>query len=174
MGQNNLGYELTLPEIDQVAFVVEDVDDWIEKLSNIVGVKPWEVYKADPSRISNGTYRGEPAEFSMYLAHGHVGDTMIELIEPIDGPTIYQDFLDDHGEGFHHFGVFSWGKEETYEVVDQMEAAGMPVIQSANYGGAEFWYFDTEEELNGIILETAVRHQPVEEARTPEYIYPSE
>lgn len=158
--------------MDQLAFVVEDVDDWMERLGKICNIQPWEVFRAEPPKLTEGTYHGENAEFSMYLAHGYAGDTMIELIQPLEGPTIYQDFLDEHGEGFHHIGCFSWGEEETYEIVELFEEYDMPVIQSANYGGADFWYFDTFDELNGVYLETAVRHKPVAEARTPAYTYP--
>ena len=38
----------------------------------------------------------------MKLALTWVGDTMWEVIEPVDGPSIYKEFLEEHGEGLHH------------------------------------------------------------------------
>ena len=41
----------------------------------------------------------------MKLSVARTGNTMWELIEPVDGPSIYQEFLDERGEGLHHLIV---------------------------------------------------------------------
>lgn len=45
----------------------------------------------------------------------------------------------------------------------------MPVIQSGNYDGVEFWYFDTVDELNGTIFEIAANLEAIPE---PDATYP--
>jgi methylmalonyl-CoA/ethylmalonyl-CoA epimerase len=52
------------------------------------------------------TFRGREQPYSMKLALAQLGETMYELIEPLDGPNTYQEFLDTHGEGLHHLGFF--------------------------------------------------------------------
>ena len=45
------------------------------------------------------------------------------------------------------------------------EAAGMSVLQSGSIHDGTFWYFDTGEELNGVVFETSDRN--VRDAPTP-------
>jgi hypothetical protein len=39
----------------------------------------------------------------------------------------------------------------------------MPVLQSGVYGEVPHWYFDTEEQLNGVIFETATNVEAIPE-----------
>ena len=41
----------------------------------------------------------------MLGAETHVGDMGFELLQPLEGPSIYREWLDEHGEGLHHFAV---------------------------------------------------------------------
>lgn len=169
--------DIDLPGVDQVAIVVEDLKDGMDRYRAILGVEPWIVYRFEPPDLTDTTYRGASVEYGMLLALGFAGDVMIELIEPTITPNLYRDHLEEHGEGLHHIAYFGWDEQETYEVIEQFEAAGMPVIQSGNFLGTEYWYFDTIDELNGVIFETAVRRnvddrQPI--ATYPEDPYPPE
>ncbi|MFW6317453.1 MAG: VOC family protein [Halorubrum sp.] len=151
--------DVTIPEITQVAFVVEDLDDGMNRFAGVLGVDQWDVYRFEPPRLRDRTYRGEPHDYSMALAITDVGGTMLELIEPLDGESIYTEHLAAHGEGLHHVGCFAF--DDDAAVIEQFEAAGMDVVQSGTFGpedadeGVSFWYFDTADELNGVIFETA-------------------
>jgi len=159
--------DIEIPEITQVAFVVEDLEDGMDRFSNILGVGPWDVYRFEPPALTDRTFRGESHEYSMRLALADVGETMLELIEPLEGPSIYTEHLEEHGEGLHHVACFAF--EDPHAVIDAFEDAGMPVIQSGNFDGVEYWYFDTADELNGTIFETAANLEAIPE---PEMSYP--
>jgi catechol 2,3-dioxygenase-like lactoylglutathione lyase family enzyme len=161
---------IDLPEVDQVAFVVEDLDDGMSRFHQMMGIEPWKVYEYEPPEMEQMTYHGEEVEFSARVGLSYAGDTMFELIEPVSGPNIYDDHLDKHGEGLHHIGYFSWSEEEVYEIVEAVEDAGIGILQSGHYLGTDFWYFDTAEQLNGLIFETACRRNAKE--REPAYTYP--
>ena len=75
---------------------------------------------------------------------------MWEIVEPLEGRTIYNDFLDEHGEGIHHVafaGREEGGSEMPYgEQIAEFVKRGFPVIQSGLLKDvARFHYFDTEE-----------------------------
>lgn len=81
--------------------------------------------------LSDLRYRGQPGRFDQRLGWHRHGTITWEWIEPLAGPTVYQDFLKEHGEGFHHFG---------FDVPD-IDAAGAafarlgaPVVQSGAWG----------------------------------------
>jgi methylmalonyl-CoA/ethylmalonyl-CoA epimerase len=50
---------IEIPEITQVGFVVEDLEDGMERFGSILGIAPWEVYRFEPPKLSETTYRGE-------------------------------------------------------------------------------------------------------------------
>lgn len=159
--------DVEVPEITQVAFVVEDLEDGMDRFSNLLGIGPWDVYRFEPPALTDRTFRGESHEYSMRLALADVGETMLELIEPLEGPSIYTEHLAEHGEGLHHVACFAF--EDPHAVIESFEDAGMPVIQSGNFDGVEYWYFDTADELNGTIFETAANLEAIPE---PEMTYP--
>ena len=159
--------DVEIPELSQVAFVVEDLEDGMDRFEGLLGVGPWQVYRFEPPALTDRTFRGESHEYSMRLALAQLGETMLELIEPLEGPSIYTEHLDEHGEGLHHVACFAF--EDPHAVVETFEDAGMPVIQSGNFDGVEYWYFDTADELNGTIFETAANLEAIPE---PEMTYP--
>lgn len=145
--------ETEIPEISQIAAVVHDLDDGMERFGAILGITQWDVFRFEPPTLTDRTLYGEEADYSMKLSLGYIGDTMIELIEPMEGESIYTEHLEEHGEGLHHIACFTFDDPES--VVQEFEDAGMPVIQSGNFGGTPYWYFDTADVLNGVIFETA-------------------
>ncbi|MFB6108885.1 MAG: VOC family protein [Haloplanus sp.] len=159
--------DVDVPEITQIGFVVEDIDDGMDRFGGTLGLGPWEVYRFEPPTLTDTYYRGDPHDYSMVLALTFAGETMIELIEPLEGPSLYTEHLEEHGEGLHHVACFAF--EDADAVVEAFEAAGMPVIQSGVYGETPYWYFDTVERMNGVIFETATN---LEAMPDPDRTYP--
>jgi len=165
--------DVAIPEVSQVAFVVEDLDDGMDRFGGLLGVGPWEVYRFEPPRLTDRTYRGEDHDYSMALGLADLAGTMIELIEPLEGESIYTEHLESHGEGLHHVACFAF--DDVDAVIEEFEAAGMGVLQSGTFGpadtneGVEYFYFDTAAELNGVIFETA---RCLDELPEPDRTYP--
>lgn len=147
-----------LPEIfrtrppDQVALLVPEIEAAMESWSvpNATD-RPWKRYFYDRNFLSEMSHNGEPGSFSLRLAL--LGSKpQIELIQPVDGPSIYHDWINENGYGFHHFGYFV---DNIDELTEQFIEAGYPVIQAGSgYGlndDGAFAYFDLTEELNVII-----------------------
>jgi methylmalonyl-CoA/ethylmalonyl-CoA epimerase len=74
-------------KIDHIGIVVKDLDKAIEVYSNALELKPSHVESMD--------------ELNLRLSFLPVGESMIELIQPT-GNGMYQEFLEQHGEGIHH------------------------------------------------------------------------
>ena len=78
-----------------------------------------------------------------------------ELLQPLEGRSIHQDFLDAHGEGLHHLGFMVHDYEEAME---KMAGAGcIPLMRAESrmemYGGVlKACYFDTGS-VGGVICE---------------------
>jgi catechol 2,3-dioxygenase-like lactoylglutathione lyase family enzyme len=164
--------DVALPGVDQVAVVVEDLQDGVDRWRAILGVEEWAIHRFEPPALAETTYRGDDVEYGMWLALGEAGDTQIELIEPTMGETIYHDHLAEHGEGLHHVAYFGWEPAEAEAVVAEFVDAGMPVLQRGHIGGVEFVYLDTAEQLNGVIFETSIRRGELD--LEPAAVYPDD
>ena len=131
----------------QIGIVVNDIDATIKYYTQMFGFGPYEIKHVD---YSNATYYGQPAGYRGKRAFFHLGNIEIELIELIDGKTIHEDFLKEHGEGLHHIGfqVDSLG-----ESVNNAEQAGFKVTQGfTRLDGSGFAYLDSDK-TGGVIIE---------------------
>lgn len=69
-----------LPAVSHVAFVVEDLEESMRRFGDLLGVEPWLVYRYEPPRLTETTYRGDSVEYSMRVA-------MTDVKGPIDATT---------------------------------------------------------------------------------------
>lgn len=162
---------LSLLQIGQVALVVRDLEAAVRAYADRLGVGPWRFYTYGPDVLRESTYRGQPGRYRMRLAYAWLGPLQLEIIQPLDGPSVYHDFLRDHGEGMHHVGLFV---EDFDAAVQALEARGYVLSQSGRGFGARgdgaFAYFETE----GTFATTVELICPPKERRPSEAIYPSE
>ena len=142
--------------VAQVAFVVRDLDRamaaWAER-----GVGPWRVFAFGPDRLHGMTVRGGERPYAMRLALASARAIDYELIEPMQGPSLYAEHLARSGEGLHHLGYYV---SDIDEAVTAMAERGYAVVQAGRGVGASgdgaFAYFDTARDF-GCVLEAIAR-----------------
>jgi methylmalonyl-CoA/ethylmalonyl-CoA epimerase len=142
----------TFERVDQICVLVEDLDDAIAAYASLFAVKRWRGYRYGPDTVPELEYRGAPGVFSMWLALSD-STPQIELIQSVTGPSIYTEWVERHGFGFHHVGVVT---TTLVEDTKALEAQGFVVSQSGRGYGLDgdggFAYFDSAERL-GLVLE---------------------
>ncbi|MCP4842081.1 MAG: hypothetical protein GY887_10155, partial [Halieaceae bacterium] len=89
--------QLNLPDLNQVGFVVRDLEAALALYAPIFG--PFSTMDPGPMTYD---YRGREEECEMRLAFGSSGDVEIELIEWVSGGCPHKEFLDAGREGMHH------------------------------------------------------------------------
>ena len=153
--------------ISQVGLVVRDCMASVKKYNDEYGIGPWAIYEMNPDSVQEMVIHGKPEKYAMRAAVANIGDTQIELIQPLDEKSIYADFLKTHGEGIHHllFDVDSYD-----ETVNFFQEKGLGIFQGGNFKGGIFTYFDTTREL-GLVSEI-YRPTPEAELPEPDDIYP--
>lgn len=131
--------KLILPEPSHFGYVTLDMERSIKNLQKYFGIGPFT--RMIPNYL-NKRYRGKPQDFKMELAFARVGNIVYELIQVIQGETVYGDFLNEHGEGIHHLG---------YEISDlakwteAYKKVGVEPIMSGERMGVKWAYFNTQE-----------------------------
>lgn len=157
--------------ITQIAFVVRDIDQALESFNRTLGWGPWNIYEHKPPALHDTYLRGEPTPFTMIGAEAHVGSVDVELVQPVDGPSIYKEWLDEHGEGVHHIAVMRATLDDAEETERYFDDIGAPVIMEGRIGESiRFFYVDTQPMLK-VIMESGSGHA-VE--MTPVRVYPPE
>jgi hypothetical protein len=92
---------------DQLGYVVPSIGAAMAHWTNVLGVGPFFLM---PDVAIEGAYEGDdPTTVAMTVAFSYVGDTQIELIEPLgDAPSPYRTFAATHGgDGLHHVCRFT-------------------------------------------------------------------
>ena len=98
--------------IFQYAFLVNDLDEGMERWTRLMGAAPW--FCARHHRCDEFTYRGTNQEADVSYAFAYCGETQIQLIQQHDNtPSIYREMYAEGEEGFHHIGtlVKDWDEE---------------------------------------------------------------
>ena len=136
----------------QLGILVSNLDAALERYTDEWGLAPWRCWTYGPETVPDLGLRGEPASYEMNIALWGEGP-QIELIEPVRGPSIYHEWLEEHGPGLHHIGVYV---EDLGAGLAAMARDGhQPVQWGRGYGqkgDGGFAYFDTRE-LFGIYTE---------------------
>ncbi len=156
--------------VSQIAQVVEDLDETVAQYWKRFGVGPWDFWTYQRPLIARQSYRGAPSDYCLRIALCWMGPTRIELIQPVRGPSVHEDFVRAHGYGVQHLGILVTDMEGA---LAQARAAGIDMIMDgAGFGldgDGHYAYLDTEA-LLGVTLELIQRPQ---RRRPPEKIYPA-
>jgi hypothetical protein len=154
--------------VGQIGIVVADLEAAASRYSALWQNGPWRCYTYGPELLRDQVYRGQPARFSVRIALNATAP-QLELLQPLDGPSIYHEWLELHGDSPHHVAVFV---ESLDDAIESMAGAGYGVIQSARGIGLDddggFAYFDTHDDF-GLILEAV---EPPARRREPEVVLP--
>jgi catechol 2,3-dioxygenase-like lactoylglutathione lyase family enzyme len=157
--------------VAQVAIIVPDLERAVENYWRLFGIGPWRFYTYGKPLVKRMSYHGQPSEHRMRIALSYLGSLRIELIEPLEGDTVYADFVREHGYGVHHFGLLV---DDMADALEEAGAAGLEMIQDGSGFGLEgdghYAYLDTEDQI-GVTLELIERPGG---RVAPEKVYPSQ
>ena len=132
----------------QVGFLVEDLESCIRSYNERFGISGWQVYTYGPAILNRMIYRGKNTMYSSRIGLNYIGATRIELIQPLEGQTIFTEFIEKHGYGQHHLGIYV---DNIRAAIAEAEAAGFTVIMEGGGHGLDgdgfYAYLDTEETL---------------------------
>lgn len=141
-----------LGKVIEICFVTADHRRTMEGLVRL-GIGPWKVYTFDSTTVDQRTYRGADADYAIKVCFADVEGMAFEIMQPLYGPSIFQEFLDAHGEGIQHI-AFDCGERPWGERIAAFEDRGFPLVQSGRFAGHNaFAFFDTEA-ATGTVFET--------------------
>jgi catechol 2,3-dioxygenase-like lactoylglutathione lyase family enzyme len=136
--------KLELGRIDQVGFVVPDLDVACKRYEPLFG--PWK--RAD-SPLQGVLYRGVPTDVHLQLAFGRAGDLEMEFITVVSGASPHSEFLAAGREGIHHV---RYAVADLAAVLAALEREGFVSIWSHAIGPYR-WAYCEHRSLDGVLIE---------------------
>lgn len=88
---------LGLPPMDQIGFVVRDLDAWVARYDALFGP-----FSFMDGSVADANYRGRSEDAELKLAFGRSGELEIEFIEWLGGHSPHSEFIEAGKEGMHH------------------------------------------------------------------------
>lgn len=138
----------------QIGFVTSDIKKAMEDWVNYLQVGPWRVVTLSNTSVKDSAFLIDEtltdAPYEFYLAISYIGELQVELIQPGYGPTIYQKFIDERGEGIHHYKE-EIKPEEWDTVIETYEKSGMRVTQKGTFGNARYAYVDSDPIVHFVV-----------------------
>ena len=147
---------LALQRLVQIGIVVADRDQTAHLLTSLFGIGPFRLVEWPNRSDSKYWYHGVEEKIRVKQAFAQLGDVEIELIQPVEGRSAYQDFLDKTGGGIHHV-LFEVADIDP--VLEELAKSRVTVLQAGTgiRPGTRWALLDTHE-LLGFYVE--LRHRP--------------
>jgi catechol 2,3-dioxygenase-like lactoylglutathione lyase family enzyme len=136
----------------QIGVVVRDIDQSLAALSTLFGIGPFRVVDCPlPERQHQQFYCGQPARFRARQAFADLGSVELELIQPLEGRSIWSDFLAERGPGIHHIR-FNVPDEKALSAHLQSKGIGKTQEGAGIREGSYWANYDTDK-LIGFVIE---------------------
>jgi len=133
-------------KVDQLGFVYKDVEKQAKIFEELFNIPKFAII---PGTTQVLKYRGKDSKVNTKIALSRQFNIQIELIQLIEGESIYKEFLDQGREGLHHISLFV---EDIDPYIEYFGKRGIEMIYLGSIGKQLWAYFDTEEIL-GMLLE---------------------
>ncbi|HEU4427949.1 MAG TPA: VOC family protein [Myxococcota bacterium] len=136
--------DVELPPIDQVGYVVRDLDATTQRYANLFGP-----FRFMDSPLTGVLYRGKPADVNLRLAFGSCGNLEMEFIEVLSGASPHAEFLAAGREGIHHV---RYRVPDCDATIAALRSEGFAPIWYHDMGFAKFAYLE-HASRDGVLIE---------------------
>jgi len=136
----------------QIAWVEKDIKAAERFFRETMGIENLSKTQITRLKEFEGTYYGEPCDAENLVSMAYTGGTFVELIQPVSGRSIFQDYLDKNPAGGIQHVAYRIPVAKLDKVISEFGDKGFPVISSFDTPIAKIVFFDTYKEI-GVMTE---------------------
>ncbi|MGD2246535.1 MAG: methylmalonyl-CoA epimerase [Candidatus Aminicenantes bacterium] len=125
-----------IKQISHLGMAVKDLEEAREFYRSVLGLE-----SSEPIIGGDGTIR---------VSMVRVGNTLIELLQPIGSEGIMAKFLEKRGEGFHHI---CYEVDDINAEIASVKAAGLEVLGDPKPGAEGMSVFLHPQGTHGVLIE---------------------
>jgi methylmalonyl-CoA/ethylmalonyl-CoA epimerase len=111
---------MDITHIEHLGIAVNSIEEQLPYYEQILGVKCYNIEEVTDQKVKTAFFK--------------IGQTKIELLEPIGDDSTIAKFIEKRGEGIHHI---AFAVPNVQEALNEMEAKGVQLIDKAPRNGAE-------------------------------------
>lgn len=137
-----------LKRIAQVAIVVKNIEEARDFWAELLGMEKNPIIETEGWKLSHMTFRGAPSNGKAKITFFNLENIALELIQPVGGPSTWQDFLEKHSEGIHHI---AFNIENLDEMLKRFAKMEIGVEQKGDFEGGCYVYMNSKSKLGAII-----------------------
>ncbi len=143
--KSGLTYGIATPHpfdfsVTQVSFVVRDLEKTIESYKMAFGWGPFNVFDMW-CEGPNNLLRGKPVRYRIKWSECIVKPGInFEFIQPMEGESVWTEWLENKGEGVWGIGVMMRSNEEGVQVRDWFAEQGIGEVARGDVGDDIEWY----------------------------------
>jgi methylmalonyl-CoA/ethylmalonyl-CoA epimerase len=134
-------------ELAQIGWMVRDIQVAVQFLGKSLGITDFPPPQAVRAQDLGLTYYGEVAEAEWLTTQAYNGSAFIELVQPVSGQSMFQDYLDRHPSGGVQHLAYRMPVSGFDQVVADLREQGYEVITKVDHPIARMAFFDTCEAL---------------------------
>jgi methylmalonyl-CoA/ethylmalonyl-CoA epimerase len=134
----------------QIAYVVKDINEAVTFFRETMGIGNFSSVIIIRASELEGTYYGEPSDAEWLVSVAYSGGAFIELIQPVLGRSIFQDYLDKNPAGGVQHMAFTVPISDIDKVISSLTNKGFPIITSVKMPVANIFFFDTYKEIGAV------------------------
>jgi len=139
-------------QLAQVAWVVKDIKAAETFFREAIGIRNFSKTEVTRLKEFEATYYGEPCDAENFVSMAYVDEIFVELIQPISGRSIFQDYLDKNPAGGVQHIAFSLPIRDLDNVTSALTEKGYSIIATFNTPIADIVFFDTSKDI-GVFTE---------------------
>jgi methylmalonyl-CoA/ethylmalonyl-CoA epimerase len=139
-------------ELAQIGWVVPDIHAAVNFLSSALGVNGFPEPEHVRAQDLGMTYHGQVEAGDWLTTQTYNGGAFIELIQPVSGQSMFQDYLSQHPAGGTQHLAFRLPVEDFERVTSELREQGYELISQVNHPIARMAFFDTYHVL-GVVTE---------------------
>ncbi len=139
-------------QFSQVAWVVPDIIASEKYFRDVLGISNFVKMENLRSEELEGRYYGNPDNYVFHLYMAYSGGTMLELIQPVSGESIFAEYLRNNPNGGVQHIAYSIPADQLSTAIEELSGKGYPAVQSLNLPVANVAFFDTRKEI-GVMTE---------------------
>lgn len=134
-------------ELAQIGWVVPDIHTAAQFLSNTLGISGFPSPMHVNAEELNMTYYGQLVPSEWLTTQTFNGGTFIELVQPLSGQSMFQDYLVKYPMGGTQHMAFRLPISGLEKIVNELKAQGYVVISEVSHPIAHMVFFDTYQTL---------------------------
>ncbi|MFC2058999.1 VOC family protein [Chloroflexota bacterium] len=142
------GKSATVTDIEHIGIVVQDIEKAAHFYSVTLGTTPFRIFELNVTdEMLQGFTQGKTSTGRLKIGIAQKGNLIFELIEIVEGRTVYQEFIDDTGSDVH----LGFDVDDLNKAMAQFEGQGIEVFLRGDTGNGEVAFIGGEGTGNVLI-----------------------